>query len=158
MRRGIRAFSRISTSYSDSPSSWKMEDYPSVKSLQGNPALFRVMASRFPLHLRPEPQGPSHIHIAERSLLFRCLWKVGFPLESKPENQLSSRDDMGTCISLVLLQCPQDPSRLLTVFLGNVWSAIKEIKAPFVFDVEQGISLHEMQGNLAPCRSEEEVS
>ena len=35
----------------------------------------------------------SHIHIAERRLLLRCLWKVGIPLDSKPGNHLSSRDD-----------------------------------------------------------------
>ena len=33
--------------------------------------------------------------IAEGSLHFRCLWKVGLLLQWKPENQLSSRDDMG---------------------------------------------------------------
>ena len=36
----------------------------------------------------------SHIHIAERRLLLRCLWKVGIPLDSKPGNHLSSRDDL----------------------------------------------------------------
>ena len=45
--------------------------------------------------LRRQTQGPYHIPIAEKSLLLRCLWKVGIPLESKPRNQLSSRDDLG---------------------------------------------------------------
>ena len=36
--------------------------------------------------------GSSYIPLAERRLLLRCLWKVGIPLESKPGNQLSSRD------------------------------------------------------------------
>ena len=40
-------------------------------------------------------EGPSHIPIAEGSLLFRCLFKVGLPLHLKPGNQFSSRDDMG---------------------------------------------------------------
>ena len=39
--------------------------------------------------------GPSNIPIAERSLPLRCLWKVGITLESKPGQQLSSRDDLG---------------------------------------------------------------
>ena len=32
---------------------------------------------------------------AEGKLHFRCLWKVGLLLQSKPGNQLSSQDDMG---------------------------------------------------------------
>ena len=28
------------------------------------------------------------------------------------------------------------PSKLVTVFLGTLWSSIKEIKAPYVFDGE----------------------
>ena len=95
MRRGPRAFSRFSTGDSDIPSSCEMKDEPAFKPLQGNPAFFRFRASRCPLHLRQQIQEPSHIPIAERSLLFRCLWKVGIPLESKPGNQLSSRDDLG---------------------------------------------------------------
>ena len=64
--------------------------------LQGNPSFFRIRASRCSFHLRQQTQGPYHIPIAEGSLLLRCLWKVGLPLQSKPGNQLSSRDDMGS--------------------------------------------------------------
>ena len=39
--------------------------------------------------------GSSPIHIAERSLLLRCLWKVDIPLGLKLGNQLSSRDGLG---------------------------------------------------------------
>ena len=95
MRRGHRAFSRVSTRDSDIPSSCEMKDEPAFKPLQGNPAFFRVRASWCPFHLRQQTQGLSHIPIAERSLLLRCLWKVGLPLESKAGNQLSSRDDLG---------------------------------------------------------------
>ena len=89
------AFSRVSTGDSDIPSSCKMQDEPAFKSLLGNLALFRVRAFRCPSHLRVQNQGPSHIPIAERRFLLRCLWKVGIPLESKPGNQLSSRVDLG---------------------------------------------------------------
>ena len=95
MRWGPRAFSRVSRRDSDIPSSCEMKDEPAFKPRQGNPALFRVRASWCPFHLRQQNQGPSHIPIAERSLLLRCLWKVGIPLESKPGNQLLSRDDLG---------------------------------------------------------------
>ena len=39
--------------------------------------------------------GPSHIPTAERNLLLKCLLKVGILLESKPGNQLPSREDLG---------------------------------------------------------------
>ena len=91
-----RAFSRVSTGDSDIPSSCEMKDEPAFKPLQGNPAFFRVRASRGPFHLRQETQGPSHIPIAEEKLLLRCLWKFGLPLQLKKGNQLSSRNDMGS--------------------------------------------------------------
>ena len=88
MRRGPRAFSRVSTGDSDISSYCEMKDELAFKPLQGNPAFFRVRASRCPFHLRKQTQGPSHIPIAEGSLLLRCFWKVGLPLPLKPANQL----------------------------------------------------------------------
>ena len=81
MRRGTRVSSRISTQDSDSPSSCQMKDEPAFKPLQGNPTLFLVRESRYPLHLRQKIQGPSHIPIAEGRLLKRCLFKVGLPVQ-----------------------------------------------------------------------------
>ena len=95
MRLGPRAFYRVATGDLDIPSSCEMKDEPAFKPMQGNPTFFRVRASRCPFHLRKQTQDPSHIPIAERSLLLRCLWKVGVPLQSKPGNQLSARDDFG---------------------------------------------------------------
>ena len=94
MTRRPRVFFRVSTGVSD-PSSCEMKDEPAFKPLHGNPAFFRVRASRYPLHLRQQTQGPSHIPIAEESFLLRCLWKVGILLQSKPENQLSYQADLG---------------------------------------------------------------
>ena len=94
MRRGTRAFSRVSTGDSYIPSSCEMKDEPAFKPLQGNPAFLPVRASRSPFHLSQKTQCPSHIPIAEGNLLLRCLWKVGLPLQLKPGHQLSSRDDM----------------------------------------------------------------
>ena len=108
MRRRNMAFSRVCTGDSDIPSSWELKHEPAFKSLQGNPTLFRVRASRCPFDLRPQTQGPSHIPIAERILLLRYLrylFKVGIPLESTPGNQVSSRADLGYrelfCVSAV---------------------------------------------------------
>ena len=95
MRQGTKAFSRVSMGDSDILSSWEMQDEPAFKSLQENPAFIRVRASQCPFQLRPQIQGPSHIPIAERSLILRWFWKIGILLESKPGNQLSSRVDLG---------------------------------------------------------------
>ena len=106
MRRGNRFFSRVSTGHSDIPSSCEMKDEPAFKPVQGNPAFFLVRASRYPLHLRQQTQGPSHIPITERRLLLRCLWKVGLPLQRNPGNQLSSRDSM-VCMKLSSSSCAE---------------------------------------------------
>ena len=42
----------------------------------------------------------------------------------------------------------------MTVFLGTLWSSIKQIKAPYAFDGEHGIALHAMQENQASSRGE----
>ena len=80
-RRGTNVSSRISTQDSDIPSSCQMKDEPAFKPLQGNPTLFLVRESRYPLHLRQKTQGPSHIPIAEGRLLLRCLFKVGLTVQ-----------------------------------------------------------------------------
>ena len=106
MRRRPWAFYRVSTVYSDTPSSCEMKDVPAFKPLQGNLTFFLVRASRAPFHLRQKTQVPSHIPIAEGKLLLRCLWKVGLPLQSKTGIQLSSRDDMG-CTELSSSYCTE---------------------------------------------------
>ena len=65
IKRGPRAFSRDCTGDSDILSSCEMNDELAFKPLQGNPAFFRVRASRSPFHLRQQTQGSSHITIAE---------------------------------------------------------------------------------------------
>ena len=150
MRRGPRAFFRVSTGASDIPSSCEMKVEPAFNPLQGNLALFPVRASHCPLHLRQQTQGPSHIPIAEGSLLLRCLWKVGLPLQSKPGNQLSSLDDMGSmelsssCCAVIGV------SLYLRRVSGYLWTCLSEVKPLFVYDVEcgrlwsqcRGIGLH----------------
>ena len=81
MRRRPTACSRVSTGDSYIPSSFQMNDEPAFKPLQGNPTLFLVRESRYPLHLRQKTQGLFHIPIAEGRLLLRCLLKVGLPVQ-----------------------------------------------------------------------------
>ena len=96
MRRAPRAFSRFSTRDTYNALSCAMKDEPAFKPLQGYPTFFPVWASLYPLYLRQQTHGPSHIPIAERRLLLRCLWKVGLPGQQNPGNLLSSRDDMAS--------------------------------------------------------------
>ena len=58
----------------------------------------------------------------------------------------------------IFLQCHQCSSGLLRDFPWTLCSSIKQIKAPYLFDWEQGIALHAMQGNQASCLSERQVS
>ena len=81
MTRGTRVSSRISTQDSDIPSSCQMKDEPACKPLQGNPTLFLVRESPYPLYLRQINQGPSHIPIGEERLLFRGLFKLGLTVQ-----------------------------------------------------------------------------
>ena len=46
----------------------------------------------------------------------------------------------------------------MTVFLGILFSSIREIEVPYVFDWEHGTPQHEMQGNRALSCSDGEVS
>ena len=80
MRLGPRTFSRDCTKDSDIPLSCEMKDEPAFKTLQGNLTFSRVRESWYPLQVRQQIQGPSHIPIAEGSLLLRCLWEGGLPL------------------------------------------------------------------------------
>ena len=80
MSLGPRDFSRDCTEYSDNPLYYEMKDENAFKPLQGNPTFFRVRESRYPLHVRQQIQGPSHIPIPEGRLHLRCLWKGGLPL------------------------------------------------------------------------------
>ena len=57
-RWGPRAFSIVCTGDSDIPSSCEMKGEPSFKPLQGNPAFFRVRASRCPLHFEQKFRVP----------------------------------------------------------------------------------------------------
>ena len=106
MRQGPRDFSRVSSGDSHIPSSSEVKDEPAFKPLQENLAFFRVKESRCPFHLRQLTQGPSHISLADGSLLLRCLWKVGLPLQLNPGNQLLSQHDMG-CTELTSSCCAE---------------------------------------------------
>ena len=88
-------------------------------------------------------------------MLLSCLiWIAGWLWNQCGGNRPNLELISGTQSSLVFLQRTQSPSRLVTVFLGTLWSSIKEVKTPFMFDRKHGLSLHAMQGNRASSRGE----
>ena len=64
----------------------------------------------------------------------------------------------GTPIYFAFLGLNQCSSVVGTVFLGILFSSIREIEVPYVFDWEHGTPQHEMQGNRASSCGEGEVS
>ena len=64
----------------------------------------------------------------------------------------------GTPIYFAFLRWHQCSSPVVTVFLGILFSSIREIEVPYVFDWEHGTPQHEMQGNRASSCGEQEVS
>ena len=66
--------------------------------------------------------------------------------------------DLGYIELFCIPEVHQCSSHFVTVFLGTLWWSIMEIEAPYVFDWEIGIALHEMQGNRASFNSEGDVS
>ena len=81
LSRGTRVFSSVSKEDSDLPSSCEMKDEPASKPFLGNLPIFSVREFQYPLHLRQQTPGPSHIPIADGRLFLRCLWKVGLPVQ-----------------------------------------------------------------------------
>ena len=70
----------------------------------------------------------------------------------------SSRGNYGYTELFCIAEVHQCSSRFVTVFLGTLWCSIKKIEAPYVFDWEDGIALHAMQGIRASFPSEGDVS
>ena len=65
----------------------------------------------------------------------------------------SSRVDLGYTELFCIREVHQCSSRFVTVFLGTLWCSIKKIEAPYVFNWEYDIALHEMRGNQASSSS-----
>ena len=64
----------------------------------------------------------------------------------------------GTPIYFAFLRWHQCSSLAVTVFLGILFSYIREIKFPYVFDWEHVTPQHEMQGNWVSSCVKDEVS
>ena len=82
----------------------------------------------------------------------RCLW-----IQWRG-NVLHLELIWGTPIYFAFLRWHLCSSLVVTVFLGILFSSIREIEVPYVFDWEHGNPQHEMQGNQASSCGEGEVS
>ena len=78
MRLGPRAFYKDYTEYSGIPIYCEMKSEPAFKPLQGNPTFFLVRESWYPLQVRQQIQGPTHIPIAEGRLFLWCWWEGAY--------------------------------------------------------------------------------
>ena len=82
----------------------------------------------------------------------RCLW-----IQWRG-NVLNLELIWGTLIYFAFLRWHQCSSLVVTVFLLILFSSIREIEVPYVFDWEHGTPQDEMQGNRASSCGEGEVS
>ena len=71
---------------------------------------------------------------------------------------VSSWVDLGYTNLFAFLRWHQCFSLDVSVFLGILFTSIREIEIPYVFDWEPGTRLHEMQGNRSSPWGEGEVS
>ena len=84
--------------------------------------------------------------------------ECGMALEPMKGNQASSRVDLGNTELFPIPAVTSVSFWTLTVFLGTLWSSMKQIKSPSVFDWEQEIVLQAMQGNRSSAQGEGEVT
>ena len=82
------------------------------------------------------------------------MWNIGWLWSPCRGIELHLELIWGTLRYFPFLRLHQGPSRILKVFLLTLWSSIKEINAPYVFDGEHGIALHAKLQNLASSSSE----
>ena len=126
-----------------------MKDEPAFKPQQGNPTFFRVRESRYPLHVRHQIQGPSHIPIAEGRLLLRCFGKVAY-LFNRILGISSLLETICGAWSFPRIPVLKLYSyKLETAVSGNLWSCPKEAKPIVLDDGELGMALKPMQGNFS---------
>ena len=92
------------------------------------------------------------------SHLLYMMCNAGFLLSQWRGNALHLKLMWSTPIYFAFLRSHQCSSHLVTVFFGILWSSIKEIEVPYMFDWEHGIPVQEMQGNRASACIEGEVS
>ena len=89
---------------------------------------------------------------------FCMMWIAGCSWSDFKANWPQLNLILGTPSNFAFLGWHQYSSRLVTVFLGNLWRSIMQIEAPNVFDWENAIALATRQGNRASSRRDRRVS
>ena len=90
----------------------------------------------------------------ESSHLFCRIWITGWLWSQLKGNWPHLSLILGTPRKFAFLGLHQCSFRLVTVLLGTLWSSIKQIEAPYVFDWENAIPLDTVQGNRASSHRE----
>ena len=86
------------------------------------------------------------------------MWIAGWLWSQCKENWPHLSLILGTPSNFAFLGCHQCSSCLVTVLLQTLWSLVKQIEAPYVFDWENAVALDTMQGNQVSSRGEGKVS
>ena len=86
------------------------------------------------------------------------MWIAGCLWSQCKENWPHLNLILGTPSNFAFLWWHQCSSRLVTVLLGTLWSLIKQIEAPYLFDWENAIALDTLPGYQASSRREGNVS
>ena len=94
----------------------------------------------------------------ESSHLFCMMWIACYLWSQCKGNWPHLNLIWGTLTYFALLRQHLCSSSLVSVLFWTLWSSVKQIEAPYVFDWENRIALHAMQGNRASSRGEGEVS
>ena len=79
-------------------------------------------------------------------------------MDSVKGKSASSWVNLGTPIYFAFLSWHQSSSLVVSVFLGILFTSIREIEVPYIFDWEHGTPQHEMEGNRASSCGEGDVS
>ena len=86
------------------------------------------------------------------------MWNLRWLWIQWRRNMLHLELIWGTQIYFAFLRWHQCSSLVVTVFLGIVFSSIREIEFPYIFDWEHRTPQHERQGNRGSSCGEREVS
>ena len=90
--------------------------------------------------------------------MFCMMWIAGWLWSQCKGNWPHLNMILGTLSNFAFLGGHLCSSRLVIVLLGTPWSTIKQIEAPYMFDLENAIALDTMQGNRASSRRDGRVS
>ena len=90
--------------------------------------------------------------------MFCMMWIAGSLWSQCKGNWPHLNLILATPSTFAFLGLHQCSSRLVTVLLGTLWSSVKQIESPYMFDLENAIALDTMQGNRASSCREGKVS